>query len=55
VSRVAVLLGAALIFPGSCACNGAGCGSYSTIQTTAVQASCPFPPCDPGFTAEDEQ
>jgi predicted phage tail protein len=37
------------------ACNGAGCGSYSTTQTTAVQASCPFPPCDPGFTAEDEQ
>lgn len=37
------------------ACNGAGCGSYSAIQTTAVQASCPFPPCDPGFRAEDDQ
>lgn len=31
------------------ACNGAGCGSYSAIQTTAVQAGCSFPPCDPGL------
>jgi predicted phage tail protein len=37
------------------ACNGAGCGSYSAIQTTAVQSSCPFPPCDPVFKAEDDQ
>jgi predicted phage tail protein len=37
------------------ACNGAGCGPYSTIVTTAVQSSCPFPPCDPGFRQEDDR
>ena len=37
------------------ACNGAGCGPYSAIVTTPVQASCPFPPCDPGFAPPDEE
>lgn len=37
------------------ACNGAGCSSYSATVTTAVQSSCPFPPCDPAFRAEDDR
>jgi predicted phage tail protein len=36
------------------ACNGAGCGSYSATQTTAVQG-CAFPPCWPALKSPDEE
>jgi hypothetical protein len=36
------------------ACNGFGCGPYSSTQTTSVQPGCSFPPCDPAIRDPDD-